>query len=848
MTTSPSVVPANLRLRHTSTLARLFGTVAASTLLLALAAQTAIAQDAAPQLALGSEASGNADAAGTQRSERDDAELRRNDNANSIETVIITANKRSESAQKVPTSVSVVSGASLERNEVRSAADVVRFIPNASAAMTESRSRPRWFIRGVGSNDPSANVVNPVGVYIDEVYLNSPHFQAFPTFDLDRVEVLRGPQGTLYGKNTVGGAINYLSRRPTFSPSGYVRAGLGNYDADHIEGAISGPVWGDKLAARLSVYKDDRGGIATNDVTGAKDFGKVNDEAARLQFLYRPSEDLDILVSAHTRTFDGTPIARYIEPAKPDNATFAGISTQYDDYGNEATDAPDVGASNVDGSTRINSQGALVSLNWTPGRYSFSSITAFENGRQISLSDGDFTPFEGSRSYASIRSSQISQEFRLTSPRDDRFNWIVGAHLFSEKFSSDSATATIATTAYLDPTTGAQRWRHTYFQDVTYDQQTDSYAAFGSGTFRVTPKFSLTAGLRYTSESRDAQINILNGPGEAATRRSNTTNPASPEVAGKPIITFLNTDAWWLRSSVSNSQSYTPFTASPSKTWNRWTWDITPQYKFNDDVLAYAKVARGFRSGTFQASATAANQFDPDGIAPEDLISYEGGIKSDWYDHRLRVNVSAFYYDYKSIQVLVQGVPVVTAGTTSFAARLISATGWSQGLEVEASAKPIPNLRFDAALAWLQTEYTDDFIPNNPNTGLFFGKGNEFTRAPHFSGTFGAEYTVPLSWGVLTFGTDWSYRTAQWFTVNAQQDDATKVDYRVSQYQRQKDYALGNARIGIASPDGDLELQLYVRNLTDQVYKVLTFGTQQGARQTTYGDPRTYGVTLSKKF
>jgi len=847
MTTSPSVVQAPLRLRYLPH----FGAVSATALLLALSAQTALAQQA-PQIALGTDAAATAgatsDATGTERSEREDAALLHSDDPNRIETVVVTANKRSESAQKVPTAVSVVSGVALERNEIRSAADVVRFIPNASAATTESRSRPRWFIRGVGSNDPGANVVNPVGVYIDEVYLNSPFFQAFPTFDLDRVEVLRGPQGTLYGKNTVGGAINYLSRKPTFTPSGYVRAGVGNFESSNIQGAISGPILGDKLAARLSVYKDQRGGIATNEVTGGKDFGKADDEAARLQFLYRPNEDLDILVSAHARTFDGTPIARYIEPAKPDNATFAGISAPYDDYGNAPTDAPDVGASNVDGSTRINSQGASVSLNWTPGRYSFTSITAFENGRQISISDGDFTPFEGSRSYTLVRSSQISQEFRLTSPRDDRFNWIVGAHLFSEKFNSDAATGTIATTAYLDPTTQGQRWRHTYYQDVTYDQQTDSYALFGSGTFQFTPKFSLTAGLRYTSEKRDAEINILNGPGEAVTRRSNTTDPTSAEVAGKPIITFTNTDEWWLRSSVSSSQPYAPFTSSPSKTWNRWTWDITPQYKFNEDVLAYAKVARGFRSGTFQASATAANQFDPDGIAPEDLISYEGGVKSDWYDHRLRVNVSAFYYDYQSIQVLVQGVPVVTAGTTTFAARLISAKGWSKGLEVEASAKPIPALRFDAALAWLKTEYTDDFIPNNPNTGLFFGSGNEFTRAPHFSATLGAEYTVPVSWGVLTFGTDWSYRTAQWFTVNAQQDDPTKVDYRVSQYQQQKDYALGNARIGIASADGDLELQLYVRNLTDKTYKILTFGTQQGARQTTYGDPRTYGVTLSKKF
>ena len=428
-----------------------------------------------------------------------------------------------------------------------------------------------------------------------------------------------------------------------------------------------------------------------------------------------------------------------------------------------------------------------------------------------------------------------------------RFNWIVGAHYFWEAFESDASTATVGTTRYLDRGTGPARWRHAYYQNVLYSQRARSYALFGSGTFRFTDALSLTAGLRYTSEKRSATINIYNPTGDAA-RRLNTVDPATAPTAARPLVTFTDPTLWWLRTSVTTSTPLTPFVSSPSRTWNRLTWDVTPQWKITPDVLLYGKFARGFRSGTFQASATAASQFDPNGIDPEDLYSYEAGLKTSWFGGKLTANLSAFYYDYKKIQVLVQGVPVQAGGTTVFTARLINAKGWSKGLELDITARPTRQLQIGGSIGLLDTEYTDNFIPNNPNTGLLFGKGNQFTRAPHFSGTISADYTVPIGGLSATLGTDWSYRTSQYFTVNAQETNPSANDYLVSQYQRQTGYALGNARLSIGDPDGRLELSLFVRNLTNKHYKILTFGTQQGARLTTYGEPRTYGAALSAKF
>lgn len=763
------------------------------------------------------------------------------------DAIIVTANRREEKLQDVPTAITAVGGEALQRLEVRSAAEIIRLIPNASAAQTEGRNRPRWFIRGVGSNDPAANVVNPIGVYFDEVYVNSPFFQAFPVFDLERVEVLRGPQGTLWGKNTVGGAIHYISRKPEFDPSGYVRAGIGNFGSVFTQGGFGGAVVDDVVAARGSFFYERRGNVYDNVGSAEKGTGRFDDFAARVQLLVRPSDDLKILLSGRFRNFDGTPIPRFIEPAFPDTAALKGASAPADDYGNVPTGDRDLYASNVPGISKTKQRGATLALEWTPGDYTVTSITAWDKGDNLSQGDADYTVFEGSRSRTDLSSEQFTQEFRITSPRDDRFNWILGAHYFWEDFSSDASTATIATTAYKDRDTGPARWRHAYFQNVLYDQTAKSYALFGSGTFNFTDALSLTAGIRYTSEKRAATIDIFNGTGDAS-RRLNTVDPATAPTAARPLVTFTDPSTWWLRSSVTASTPYAPFTASPSKTWNRLTWDVTPQFRISDDALLYGGFARGFRSGTFQASATAAAQFDPDGIAPEDLYSYEAGLKTSWFGGKLTANLAAFYYDYKKIQVLVQGVPVSAGGTTIFTARLINAKGWSKGVELDVAARPIAGLRIAGSVGLLDTNYTDDFIPNNPNTGLLFGKGNQFTRAPHFTGNIDAEYSFPVGGWDIAIGSDWSYRTSQYFTVNAQETDPAANDYLVSRYQQQAGYALGNARLSLSAPGDRLEFQLFVRNLTDRRYKILTFGTQQGARLTTYGDPRTWGASVSAKF
>lgn len=204
-------------------------------------------------------------------------------------TVTVTARRRKESIQEVPVAVTALSGDSIKNNELRVVNDITRYVPNFTAQSTEGRERPRWFLRGVGSNDPSDLSLSPIGVYFDDVYINSVFGQGFPLFDLDHIEVLRGPQGTLWGKNTIGGAVSLTSKKPTFDVDGYGKVGIGQYNNRLAEAAIGGPIGSnDVLAARLSVYHENGDSFYTNTVSGGR-FGGFHDNAVRFQLLAVPT-------------------------------------------------------------------------------------------------------------------------------------------------------------------------------------------------------------------------------------------------------------------------------------------------------------------------------------------------------------------------------------------------------------------------------------------------------------------------------------------------------------------------------------------------------------------------------
>lgn len=705
-----------------------------------------------------------------------------------LNSLVVTAQRREQTAQEVPAALSVIKGQDLGSNGKYFLGDAIKFVPNAAAQKADGDTRPRWYIRGLGTGDTGVSTVYPTGIYADDVYLNAPIAGGVTLFDLERIEILRGPQGTLYGKNTTAGAVNILSQKPVFANGGYLTLGAGTKKLRVIEGAVNGVV-SDILAVRGSFYSEERDGFTRNTLLNER-LGDVDKRAYRLQFLLKPNSSFDALLKVHSRTYDadgntgslpiGTYAGGYVRPnGRVIEANFASTSeTEHD--------------------------GASATLNYRfGGGYQLTSISAFDNIKNKAFSDADGTPSTGAlpdqRSFSDTKYEQASQEFRLSSPKGDPLHWIVGTHFFHEDIKSVASTSNL--------TSGTPR-----FQQTTIDHETNSFAIFGNATYDFTEKFSTTAGLRWTHEKKELDIGLL----------------TYQTAAG------FNANPWWKASALVNPVLAGAATAngsrSPSDTWSAWTFDITPEYRVTDKILTFFRYARGFRSGGFN-TGIGGNLDTTSTVKPEFLDAYEVGVKSEWLDGRLVANANVFYYDYEDIQVNLLipnpfGSGVVTALTNG-------AEGKVRGAELELQARPVDALLLRGTAGLLDTEYTK-FGANT---------GNVFVRSPKLTVALGAEYTLNLGGlGQLIAAGDANYRGREYFLVD-RQSQTNFPDLT------QDGFTLFNARLTYLTPDRKVRLTAYVDNLTDELYQ--NHGRPNGPAPRyihTYGSPRTVGLTLTTVF
>jgi iron complex outermembrane receptor protein len=710
----------------------------------------------------------------------------------------VTAQRREESAQSVPTPLSVLSGENLTESGIgRSAKEVLDYVPNASAA-TQLHGRPRWWIRGVGTGQQQLDFSNPVGFYLDDVYISNASATGFPLFDLDRVEVLRGPQGTLWGKNTTGGAINVITRKPELSYDGYLKFDYGSYRDKQVEAALGGPVWEDALAARASFHYEDNGGRFRNLLTGRRE-GQFQDGAFRLQLLGKISSKLEALANVHLRKYSTNGGLSTVSGSGPDGAYLEGYipSTNINDVSSNAPQNEDT-----------KQLGALLSLKAALGKFSLISITGYEDFRNESLSDSDNTPLEVSRGWAHALSYQWTEEIRLASPREDRWNWVAGLFLFSESIHRQSATAKLPGVATAVP--GVSNYSFTAFE-----HDTQSVAAFASTTANITDAFSVSAGLRWTLEHRELDITRVASPGDAD-------------------ATFSNIGLWFLPSSVSSPLSQT-YSVQPEKTWNNFTYDVTPQYQFSKDAQVYFRYAHGVKSGGFNTAATSLAALNV--VEPEKLDDIELGSKTRWLDGHLSLNASVFHYFYRDIQVNVVGPLPPTNTSVSYLQNV--KRGKVDGAELELDSLPVRNLHVGGNLGLLDTEFTDFTVLNG---GPSYD-GNDFVRSPHVTALIRADYRIPLPIGrtpSLTLAADWRYQSRQLHFVTNQQDPLLQSPA----------FALLNARIAVASNDEKLIVTAYANNLLDVEYRNHSLPGARNATGATaiWGEPRTFGASLISRW
>ncbi|WP_105258928.1 TonB-dependent receptor [Pseudoalteromonas sp. T1lg88] len=691
----------------------------------------------------------------------------------SLEVIQITARKRVENAQEVPVAVSALQGDSLDAYS--SAGMDIRFmnakIPSLSIESSFGRSFPRFYVRGLGNTDFDLNASQPVSLVVDEVVQENAILKGFPVFDVARVEVLRGPQGTLFGRNTPAGLVKFDTVKPSQDFEGYGSVSYGSRGAIDFEGAVGGALT-DRLSTRVSVLWQDKDDYIDNVAPGfeQKDvLGGYTDQAARIQFLYE-GDDFTGLFNYHVRDMDGTPIAFRANAIKAgSNDLVSGF-----DHDKVQHDA----ASRA--TQQVESQGASLRLEWDLDEHTVTSITAWESAEIYSRADIDggyggyeidgqavpsgpgFIPFTSESADGIPDHDQYTQELRLTSNFSGDFNYQVGLFYFDEAL-------TIENFSYDTAANGALNGY------VLQQQDTEAWAVFGSVDYTVTDDFKVTVGLRYSDDDKEFSANRTLSPVGGGTLFL-TENPSDDHVS----------------------------------------WDISTNYKVNDDINWYARVANSFRAPSIQGRILFGDEVTV--AKSETLTSYETGIKSDVWDGRGRVNLAVFYYDMDDQQLTAVG------GGANFN-RLVNAdktTGY--GFELDTQWVLTDNLNATFNLSYNNTELKDDDLavavcaqctvtdPTYQVPGAFGPEdraildGNSLPHAPEWISNLTLRYSREMADGEFFTYADVSYRSEIDFflyeSVEFEGKALTEVGLR--------------SGYSWAEGDNEYEVSAFVRNLFDE--------------------------------
>ncbi len=719
-----------------------------------------------------------------------------------LETIIVTAQRRSENIKDVPMAITTLKG---ERVDVLTAGGQdIRFLSGRAPSLTiESdygRSFPRFYIRGQGNTDFDLNASQPVGLVVDDIVQESPMLKGFPVFDVDQIEVLRGPQGTLFGRNSPAGVIKFDSVKPVFKTEGYASIGFGTDGLLNVEGAYNLPI-SETVAARLSIQSQNRDDRVHNPrATGTKDFEGYKDNAARLQVLYKPHSKFSALFNVHARDMDGS--------ATLFRANILKKGT------NELVDNFDYDSYPTDGinEQRLKTKGANARLRWDLDGITLHSITGYESADFYSRADVDggygaaflgnnaagqpnygpgFIPFPVETADVLPDHKQLTQEFRVESNTKGPLQWIAGLFYFDEHIQIDSIS--------FDSFAPGNPQNPFY---ATQIQDTRSYAAFGSLNYTVSDKLKLRGGLRYTSDKKDFSAKRV----EATTSGPFVINNKSNNVSG----------------------------------------DISGTYALTADTNLFARVASGYRAPSMQGRLNGLGD-RPSFADAEKALSFEAGVKQDLFDKRARLAATVFQYRVKDKQLTAGSGPINMN-------ELINAekvTG--QGVELDFQAILTDSLRMTLGASYNDTEIKDGALyvqtcGNQPNTNDVAGctpvgtpgpfpftqklDGHDLPRAPRVQGNFTLRYSVPVADGEFYAYTDWSYRS----TYHMFLDQA--VEYKA------KSLVEGGLRVGYKW--SNYEVALYGRNITDEVQAVaaIAFDNLTGITN----EPRTVGVQFRANF
>jgi iron complex outermembrane receptor protein len=729
------------------------------------------------------------------------------DSSGKLTTVTITAERRTENILDVPNSVSTLGGEFLD--VLNTSGQDIRVlsgrVPSLNIESSFGRAFPRFYIRGYGNTDFRLNASQPVSLVYDDVVQENPILKGFPAFDLERIEVLRGPQGTLFGRNSPAGVVKFDSVKPGKTFEGYFSAGFGTLGTTNVEGAATLPI-SDTVSTRISVLDQRRDDWVHNtyDAGPTQDLEGYRDSAIRAQLSLEPGSGFSALFGLHARDLNGSARlfrANIIEPGT-----------------NDLVDGFDKFAISIDGKneSKLTTMGANARLRWDLGGLALYSVTGYETLDTFNRGDIDggygasflpdsgpgVIPFASETADGIPDHKQFTQEFRLESNASGPLNWQAGLFYFHEDYQVESFSYDSLNGNAQD---GYERVRQT----------NDAYGAFGALTYQVLPALELRGGVRYTKDKKDFDVLEYENSGFVPC-----------VLQGKCTLDQL-----------AAQEPDGDLSASPSD--SKFSWDLSGTYAVAPKTKLFARVATGFRASSVQG----AGAFNGKSVAdPETNTSVEAGVKSELLDGRARLSFSVFHYTVKDQQLTAVG----GASNANILLNADKATG--QGFELDLTASLTDNLLATVGLGYNDTQIKDKNLavavcaactvtdPTTDINGTTYAlvDGNPLPQAPKVTANVVLRYTIPTAGGDWYVLTDWAYRSEVNFFL-----------YESKEFTG-KSLLEGGLRGGYIWGNGKYEAAAYVRNLTDteRVVGGIDFNNLTGF----INEPRTWGVQFRALF
>jgi iron complex outermembrane receptor protein len=748
-----------------------------------------------------------------------------------IGDIVVTARRVSESLQRTPVAVTALSAQALERAQLTSVTQLQSAAPGLTFSIAPAQPGSTIiFMRGQGAPDGLIAVDQSIGTYVNGVYAARSTGGAFDLVDVERVEVLRGPQGTLFGRNTNGGAINIIPKEPTGRFEGHQRVEYGNYDAWLSQTVLNVPVVGEELALRVAYQHREHGSYGYN-VTLNRGEGSENSEFVRTSVKFAPAElPITVLLQGdysdsrtnglirglksftptgvNTALLDACsagPLASFCPFGVPGGDTLANYV-----YGQNGNDNIFRVYNDRPGKARSRAYGFTATIDAELGEnLALKSISAWRGVHLRTVSDSDGTPYliigVVDNDFIEVEQDQFSQELQLTGKLlEDRLEFIFGGFYFVENG--------------IDYSPGASFYPiNPNYLVVDADVRNASKAGYGQLTYHLTDSLRLTAGGRYTQDRRRLAIR----------------NRSVDLFTGVTTPGYLPTDG----------DPSDPFLATARRKYSYWSYTLNVDWEFSRGMFVYAKTNRGYRSGGLNTRAVTGG-VPPIAFDPEKLTDYEIGGKFDMLDGHMRLNVAAYRSDISNLQRSLSGL----SGGRTVSGIVNAAKARIQGVEAELTVIPVTGLTLGGSLAYTDAKYKR-FI--NPLDGFNYSN-TEFPFTPKWTFSVSADYDVPLEGlGTLNFHADYSHRTKAYYSGLFVPTNTPAQNRVLQETAAIKGYGLLNARIAFRLENPGLEFAVFGRNLTKENYftHLLAFENNAlGITSYTPGDPRTYGISATYRF